>query len=47
MTLVDVNPTISEDYKTFMHEDHEEKIFYNAEFDYDLTCNCYERGKCL
>ena len=25
-TLVDVNPTILEDYKTFMHKDHEENI---------------------
>ena len=29
MTLVDVNPTILEDYKTFMHVDHEEKILYD------------------
>ena len=27
MTLVDVNPTILEDYKTFMHVDHGEKIY--------------------
>jgi hypothetical protein len=48
MTLVDVNPTILEDYKTFMHVDHEEKILYDSyivEFDYDPTCNYYERGK--
>jgi hypothetical protein len=48
MTLVDVNPTILEDYKTFMHVDHEEKILYDiyiVEFEYDPTCNYYERGK--
>jgi hypothetical protein len=47
MTLVDVNPTILEDYKTFMHVDHEEKILYDSyivEFDYDPTCDYYERG---
>ena len=36
MTLVDVNPTILEDYKTFMHVGHEEKILcdsYIVEFD--------------
>ena len=48
MTLVDVNPTILEDSKTFMHVDHEEKILYDSyiiEFDYDPTCNYYETGK--
>ena len=48
MTLVDVNPTILEDYKTFMHVDQEEKILYDSyivEFDYDPTCNYFERGK--
>jgi len=48
MTLVDVNPTILEGYKTFMHVDHEEKILYDSyivEFEYDHTCNYYERGK--
>ena len=48
MTLVDVNPTILEDYKTFVHVDHEEKILYDSyivEFSYDPTCNYYERGK--
>ena len=48
MTLVDINPTILEDYKTFMHEDHEEKILcdsYIVEFEYVPTCNYYERGK--
>ena len=48
MTLVDVNPTILEDYKTFLHVDHEKKILYDSyivEFDYDPTCNYYERVK--
>ena len=48
MTLVDVNRTILEDYKTFMHVDREEKILcdsYIVEFEYDPTCNYYERGK--
>jgi hypothetical protein len=48
MTLVDVNPTILKDYKTFMHVDHEENIshdIYIVEFEYDSTCNYYERGK--
>ena len=48
MTLVDVNPTILEDCKSFMHVDHEEKILYDSyivEFDHDPTCNYYERGK--
>ena len=48
MTLVDVNPTILEGYKTFMHVDHEEKILYKSyiiEFDYDHTCNYYDKGK--
>ena len=48
MTLVDVNRTILEDYKTFMHVDHKDKILYDSyivEFEYDPTCNYYERGK--
>ena len=48
MTLVDVNPIILEDYKTFMHVDHGEKILYDSyivEFDYDPTCNYFERRK--
>src|SRR5215216_5192412 len=47
-TLGKNNPTISEDCKTFMHVDHEEKILYDSyiiEFDCDPTCNYYERGK--
>ena len=37
-----------EDYKTFVHEDHEEKILYDryiVEFEYDPTCNYFDRGK--
>jgi hypothetical protein len=48
MTLVDDNPTIFEDYKTFMHMDHRENNVYDSyivECDYDPTCNYYERGK--
>ena len=48
MTLFDVNPTILEDYKTFMHVDYEEKILYDSyivEFQYEPTFNYYERGK--
>ena len=48
MTLVDDNPTILEDYKTFMHVDHVENMIcdgYIVEFDYDPTRNYYERGK--
>ena len=48
INLVDVNPTILKDYKVYMHEDHEENILYDSyivEFDYDPTCNYFERGK--
>ena len=48
MTLVDFNTTILEDYKILMHVDREEKVLYDiyiVEFDYDPTCNDYERGK--
>ena len=48
MTLVDFNFTILEDYKSFMPMDHEDKILYHSyivEFDYDPTCNYYERRK--
>ena len=46
--LVDFNPTILEYFKKIMHVDHEENILYDSyivEFDYDPTCNYYERGK--
>ena len=48
MTLVNVNPTILEECQLCMHVDHEEKILCDSfifEFDYDPTCNYYERGK--
>ena len=48
MTLVNVNPTILEECQLCMHVDHVEKILresYIVEFDYDPTCNYYERGK--
>jgi hypothetical protein len=47
MTLF-VNPTILEECQLCMHMDHVEKILcdsYIVEFDYDPTCNYYERGK--
>src|SRR3990170_6994909 len=48
MTLFDDNPTILEECQLCMHVDHEEKILCNSyivEFEYDPTCNYYERGK--
>ena len=48
MTLVNVNPTISEECQLCMHVDHFENILcdsYIVEFAYDPTCNYYERGK--
>ena len=48
MTLVNVNPTILEECQLCMHVDHEETILcdsYIVEFEYDPTCNYYERGK--
>ena len=48
MTLVDDNPTIFEERQLFMHVDHEKNNLcdsYIVEFEYDPTCNCYERGK--
>ena len=48
MTLFDDNPTILEECQLCMHVDHEENILcdsYMVEFDYDPTCNYYERGK--
>ena len=43
----DDNPTILEECQLCMHVDHEENILcdsYIVEFDYDPTCNYYERG---
>ena len=48
MTLFDDNPTILEECQLCMHVHHVEKILYNryiVEFEYDPTCNYYERGK--
>ena len=48
MTLVNVNPTILEECQLRMHVDRVENILYYSyivEFDYDRTCNYYERGK--
>ena len=48
MTLVDDNPTIFEERQLCMHVDHEKNILWDSyivEFEYDPTCNCYERGK--
>ena len=46
MTLFDDNPTILEGCQLCMHVDHVENILcdsYIVEFDYDPTCNYYER----
>ena len=48
MTLFYVNPTILEECQLCMHVDHVENRLcdsYIVEFDYDPTCNYYERGK--
>ena len=48
MTLFDDNPTILEGCQRCTPVDHKGKILYdsyNIEFDYDPTCNYYERGK--
>ena len=48
MILVNVNPTILEKCQLCMHVDHVGNILYDIyiiEFDYDPTCNYYERGK--
>ena len=48
MTLVNVNPTISEECQLCMHVDRVENILcdsYFVKFAYDPTCNYYERGK--
>ena len=47
MTLFDDNPTIFEERQLCMHVDHENNILWDSyivEFEYDPTCNCYERG---
>ena len=48
MTLVNVNPTILEDYQLRMHVGCVENMLHDSyfvEFAYDPTCNYYERGK--
>src|SRR5215216_341895 len=48
MTLFDDNLTILEECQLCMQVDHEDNIFcdsYIVEFEYDPTCNYYERGK--
>ena len=48
MTLVGDNPTILEECQLCMHVDHVENMLcdiYIVEFEYDPTCNYYERGK--
>ena len=48
MTLVIVNPTILEECQLCMHVDHLKNMFFDSyivEFEYDPTCNYYERGK--
>ena len=47
MTLVNVNPTILEECQLCIHVDRVKNMFcdsYIVEFDYDPTCNYYERG---
>ena len=39
MISVYVNPTILEDYNTFMQEDHEEKILYAKKLSSQETSN--------
>ena len=48
MTLVNVDPIILEECQLCMHVDRVENMLcdsYFVEFDYDPTCNYYERGK--
>jgi len=48
MTLVNVNPTILEECQLCIHVDRVKNMFcdsYIVEFDYDPTCDYYERGK--
>ena len=48
MTLVNVNPAILEECQLCVHVDHVENILcdiYMVEFNYDPTCNYYDRGK--
>mgnify|MGYP005850777081 CR=1 FL=1 len=48
MSLFYVDPIILKECQLCMHEDHKEKILcdsYIVEFDYDPTCNYYDRGQ--
>ena len=48
MTLFDDNPTILEECQLCMHVNHVENMLrdsYIGEFEYDPTCNYYQRGK--
>ena len=48
MTSINVNPTILEECQLCMHMDRGQNMLcdsYFVEFDYDPTCNYYERGK--
>ena len=48
MTLVNINPTISEECQLRMHVDRVENMLcdsYFVEFSYDPICNYYDRGK--
>ena len=48
MTLVNVNPTILEECQLCIHVDHMENMLcdsYIVDFEYDPTCNYYERAK--
>ena len=48
MTFFDDNPTILEGCQLFMHVDHVGNMLcdsYTIKFEYDPTCNYYERGK--
>ena len=44
MTLVNVNPTILEECQLYMHVENIVCDSYIVEFDYDPTCNYYEKG---
>ena len=48
MTLFDDNPTILEECQLRLHVDRVENMLcdsYIVEFQYDPTCNYYDRGK--
>ena len=48
MTLVNVNPTILEEFQLCMHVDRVKNMLcdsYFVQFAYGSACNYYERGK--